>query len=63
MEGHKDDSNTEENNELKDHILVNTVLSFTRFGHDTVSDVNVNMTMGETFCSEEIDDRYWQTNW
>ena len=55
MEGNKDDSNTEENNEFKDHILVKTVLSFTTYGLDTSSDINVNMILGETFCSEEID--------
>ena len=64
MEGSKDDSNTEENNEFKYHILVNTVLAFTTYGLDTASDVNVNMILGETFCSEEIDtarDVLWET--
>ena len=62
MEGNKDDSNTEEDNEFKDHILVNTVLAFTMYGLDTGSDVN--MIMGETFCSEDIDtarDVLWET--
>ena len=64
MEGNKDYSNTEENIEFKDHILVNTVFAFTTYGLDTGSDVNVNMILGETFCSEEIDTaRYvlWET--
>ena len=64
MEGNKYDSNTEENNEFKDHILVNTILAFTTYGLNTGSDVNVNMTLGETFCSEEIDtarDVFWET--
>ena len=64
MEGNTDDSNTEENNELKDHILVNTMLAFITYGLDTGFEVNVNMILGEIFCSEEIDtDRYvpWET--
>ena len=64
MEGNKDYSNTEENIEFKDHILVNPVFAFTTYGLDTGSDVNVNMILGETFCSEEIDTaRYvlWET--
>ena len=62
MEDNKDDPNTEENNEFKDHILVNAVLAFTTYGLDPGSDVN--MILGETFCSEEIDtarDVIWET--
>ena len=47
MEGNKDYSNTEDNNELKDHIMVNTVLAFTTYGLDTDSDVTVNMILGK----------------
>ena len=51
-------------NEFKGHILVNTVLAFTTYGLDTGSDVNVNMILGGTFCSEEIytaRDVLWET--
>ena len=42
----------------------NTVLAFTTYGLDTCSDVNVNMILWETCCSEEIDtarEVLWQT--
>ena len=64
MEGIKDYSNTETNNDSKEHILVNTVLAFITYGLDTGSDINVNMIPGKTFCSEEIDtarDVLWET--
>ena len=65
MEGNKNDSNTKEINEFKDHATGQYTARVNYYiGLDTGSDVNVNMILGETFCSEEIDtahDVLWET--
>ena len=52
MEGNKDNSNTKQNNELYWSTQCSVVISY---GLDTGSDVNINMILGATFCSEEIE--------